>query len=68
MSTLKKYIKDQGLSQQELANLVGLNQATVSKHLRGKGMRLETALKYNRILGVPLESLLSDDHKEQADD
>lgn len=64
MSKLKQYIEKRGLTQQELASMVGLNQATVSKHIRGKGMRLDTALKYSRALNIPVEDLLPDDKQD----
>jgi transcriptional regulator with XRE-family HTH domain len=68
VKALKSYIERHGLSQQQLADIVGLNQATVSKHLRGKGMRLETAMLYHRKLGIPIEELLPPPEDEEEVD
>ena len=65
---MKEYMQEKKLSQQKLAELVGLNQSTVSKHLKGKGMRLNTALKYYKVLGIPIDDLIKTPNPEKGEE
>ena len=57
VNVLKKYMEQHGLTQKELARRVQISQAAVSKHTHGMGMSLETALRYSKALGIPVEQL-----------
>lgn len=62
MATLSEHLVATGLTQAEFANLVGLNQATVSKICRGRvGVSLRKAIEiHNATNGqVPVQSLVS---------
>jgi predicted transcriptional regulator len=58
METLQDFFKEKGLSQDKAAKALGLAQAAVSKHIRGMGMRMSTAVLYHEKLGVPMDVLL----------
>lgn len=56
---MRKIFADLGMSQQEIAERVGIAQATVSRHITGtRGMLLSTAQKYSQALGIPLEQVV----------
>lgn len=51
-----------GLTQQELGEAIGVTQAAISLIESGqRRLRLDQALKLARRLGVPVESLISED-------
>ena len=68
MEKLKEYMTKHNLTQKELAERVGLHQGTVSKHLQGKGMTLETALRYYRKLGIPIDQLIVEQGNKSQED
>lgn len=53
--------KRKGLSQEELANKIGVKRAVVSKYETGKiSPRIEIIQKISRVLGVPVHELVGD--------
>jgi len=65
MNRLAKYRKQKGLSQTQLAKLIGVAQSTIAMIETGKIMpSLRTALRLSRILGVPVEELFPVEDKE----
>jgi len=65
VNAIKQYMDEHNLTQLELAQMVGIDQGTVSKHLQGRGMRLETALLYHQKLGIPLEELQPNNQEQE---
>ena len=59
MNPIKTHIESNGLRVDAVASSVGVNLATVYRHLKGEKFKLATARKYSLALGIPLEHLLS---------
>lgn len=53
-SNLKKALKKSGFTGHQLAKLTGIKYGTVSIHCRRGVWSLRVALKYARVLGVPI--------------
>lgn len=53
--TLRKAIRDSGLSALALSKKAGVSQPQISYFLRGKDIRLATAQKLAHILGLSLQ-------------
>ena len=66
MNALKRYMKEKGLTQKEIARIVDVSQAAVSKHMAGMGMNLTTALRYHERLGIPLDELIPEKTDKDA--
>lgn len=59
--------KRKGLSQEELANKIGVKRAVVSKYETGKiSPRIEIIQKISRVLGVPVHELVGDTMYKEA--
>lgn len=57
--TLKESRENKGLSQTELANLVGLKQTTISQYESGsRRPNLITAKKLSEVLGISLDDFV----------
>ena len=68
MNQLAKYRKQKGLSQTQLAKLIGVAQSTIAMIETGKiTPSLRTALKLARVLGTTVEELfpLEDDAEDK---
>lgn len=61
---LNNYLRDNGLTQRDLADKLGVSPQYVNKLLRGKdsNFSIETALKYGRILGIKLIEVCPSDN------
>lgn len=62
---LRKLRKDRGLSQAELAKLVGLRQSAIANYEGGKrSLDVETVLAFTRALEISLEELCGEKETE----
>jgi transcriptional regulator with XRE-family HTH domain len=60
LRNLKAVRKQRGLTQQALADLVGIEQPTIQRYEKGRSPRLDQALDIARELGVSLDDLVSE--------
>lgn len=59
----KRGISEPLMTQRRLANITGLNEATVHRHVTGKtSLDLEQALAYSHALQCTVEELVGADH------
>lgn len=57
--------KAKGLTQQQLADMLGVNQSLISRMERGEtGISLDLLLGLRRVLGIPLATLLEEEAGE----
>ena len=65
LNKLQCYRKKLGLSQQQLAEQIGVKRSTIAMIETGKIMpSLRTALRLSRTLGIPVEELFPVEDKE----
>ena len=62
MHPIEKYRLEHGITYHNLAKLLGFkSRSTVFQHVSGtRGLTAEAALRYHRILGIPLPELRPD--------
>ena len=62
MHPIQEYCLEHRLSYAELARMIGFKtRASITQHIKGwRRVSPESALKYHRILGIPLEELRPD--------
>lgn len=59
MKTLQEYLDLTGVTQTELAAILGVSPSTISNYAAGKRVpRLAMAVRLSRLTGVPVECLL----------
>ena len=61
-NNLKEYLKEKGISQQELADELGITKSHMSHIVNNKksGMTLAIALKISKVVKVPVEKLFQE--------
>lgn len=60
MHVLEKYIQENNTNPNQIAKLCDMSPSTVSRHIKGdRRIEAESAMKYHKALGIPLEQLLS---------
>ena len=66
-NAISNYIETHGTNAYQVAKRCGLNPATVGRHIKGEtDISLDSARKYNRHLGIPLDALLAVDNPVEA--
>ena len=61
---LKQMIKEKGLTQQELADMLGVKQTAISNWCNGYNLpSTDKLLKLEKILGCPISELLGKDEE-----
>ena len=58
MNALTEFIKQKGLTAFKLSQEMGVAPSTVTRHLEGRGMSMDTAMLYHKA-GVPWDVLTS---------
>ena len=58
MSKLGKVMKEKGISQAQLARIMGFNRVTVGDQVKKGFKKIETAKKYAAALGVDWQDLI----------
>lgn len=67
VKTLQEYFDLTGVSQAELATVLGVSPSTVCLYAAGKrSPRLAMAVRISRLTGVPVEHLISTNHTTDA--
>lgn len=67
MTNLKCLLQDKGITQRELADVLGVTEVSVSRYISGKRtMKVPMAIRAARYLGVDVESLYDTKHDPYA--
>lgn len=64
---IAEILKEKGMSQQELADIIGADQSHVSKIMRNerKQISLPMAIRISEALGKPVEEVFISNHKDK---